>query len=116
MVCTRVMLTGLIFPAKMRHFVCGYVARNVNVSEGQHTVYHEMDSAKMSVSMYGFKRYNGYGYYAIGDLKLDYSPSQSPTPTPSTTTTPTLIGKNNYTQNYDWPLRIYMFVWWFTDQ
>jgi hypothetical protein len=68
-------------PCQNETLFCGYVARNVDVSEGQHTVYHEMDSAKMSVSMYGFKQYNGYGYYAIGGVKLDYSKSQSPTPT-----------------------------------
>ena len=57
--------------------VCAYSANTV-VDEGQHRVHHERQSAKMSVSVYGFKEANGYGYYAVGDLKLHYSPSQNP--------------------------------------
>ena len=50
--------------------MCGYRATIV-VNEGQHRVFHESRSAKMSVSVYGFSRHNAYGYYAIGDLKLN---------------------------------------------
>ena len=50
--------------------ICGHAA-NIFVNEGQHTVYHKRDTAKMSVSVYGFRLANGYGYYAVGDLKLD---------------------------------------------
>ena len=41
--------------------VCGYVTF-VNVTEGQHRVYHRDDDARISVSVYGFSYHNGYGY------------------------------------------------------
>ena len=41
--------------------VCGYVTF-VNVTEGQHRVYHRDDDARISVSVYGFGYNNGYGY------------------------------------------------------
>ena len=50
--------------------ICGHAA-NIFVNEGQYTVYHKRDTAKMSVSVYGFRLANGYGYYAVGDLKTD---------------------------------------------
>ena len=62
--------------------VCGYSA-NIVVDEGQHRVHHERGSARMSVSVYGFILRNGYGYYAVGDLKLDLAPV-FPTPLAST--------------------------------
>ena len=62
-------------PCQNDSLVCGYAATIV-VNEGQHRVFHESRSAKMSVSVYGFRIRNGYGYYAVGDLKLDYYSSQ----------------------------------------
>ena len=73
-------------PCQNDSLVCGYAATIV-VDEGQHRVFHESTSAKMSVSVYGFSRDNGYGYYAVGDLKLDYYPSQDSSVSPSLLTT-----------------------------
>ena len=71
-------------PCQNDSLVCGYAA-TVVVDEGQHRVFHENTSAKMSVSVYGFRKDSGYGYYAVGDLKLDYYPSQGKSVSPSFT-------------------------------
>ena len=55
---------------RCQKIICGYAATIV-VDEGQHRVFHESRSAKMSVSVYGFSIHNAYGYYAVGDLKLN---------------------------------------------
>ena len=52
--------------------VCGYITR-VNVTSGEHRLYHEDSSARVGVSAYGFNEANSYGY--PGGLRL--TPVQS---------------------------------------
>ena len=47
--------------------VCGYITR-VNITSGEHRLYHEDSSARVGVSAYGFNRANSYGY--PGGLRL----------------------------------------------
>ena len=47
--------------------VCGYITR-VNVTSGDHRLYHEDSTARVGVSAYGFSPVNSYGY--PGGLRL----------------------------------------------
>ena len=47
--------------------VCGYITR-VNITSGEHRLYHEDSSARVGVSAYGFNQGNSYGY--PGGLRL----------------------------------------------
>ena len=47
--------------------LCGYITR-VNLTAGEHIVYHQDPHARIGVSAYGFNRYDSYGY--PGGLKL----------------------------------------------
>ena len=47
--------------------LCGYITR-VNLTAGEHIVYHQYSHARIGVSAYGFCRHNSYGY--PGGLKL----------------------------------------------
>ena len=71
-------------PCQNDSLVCGYAA-TILVDEGQHRVFHESRSAKMSVSVYGFSRHNGYGYYVVGDLKQNFPYQDIPSVFPSLT-------------------------------
>ena len=48
-------------------FLCGYITR-VNLTAGEHRLYHQDPHARIGVSAYGFSHYNSYGY--PGGLKL----------------------------------------------
>ena len=47
--------------------LCGYITR-VNLTAGEHRLYHQDPHARIGVSAYGFNRYGSYGY--PGGLKL----------------------------------------------
>ena len=47
--------------------VCGYITQ-VNITTGDHRLYHEDSSARVGVSAYGFNNVNSYGY--PGGLRL----------------------------------------------
>ena len=51
--------------------ICGYAATIV-VDEGQHRVFHESRSAKMSVSVYGFSKHNAYGYWSCISISVKF--------------------------------------------
>ena len=49
--------------------LCGYVART-SVSSGEHHIYHQDSHATIGISVYGFNRFNSYGY--PGGLRLSF--------------------------------------------